>query len=60
MQQAEGTIGTVVGSQAVETPPRRHDEKTVWAPELIVIGALVFAFGLLNGAGIAALLGPPG
>jgi hypothetical protein len=53
-------MGTVVGSQAVETPPRRHDEKTAWAPELIVIGALVFAFGLLIGAGIAAQLGPPG
>jgi hypothetical protein len=44
----------------MDTPPRRREEKsTAWAPERIVIGALVFAFGLLIGAGIAALLHPP-
>jgi hypothetical protein len=30
-----------------------------WSPEQIVIGALVFALGLLAGAGIAALTIPP-
>jgi hypothetical protein len=44
----------------MEIPPRRRNEKTAWAPEQIVIAALVFAFGLLIGAGVAALLWPPG
>jgi hypothetical protein len=40
--------------------PRWRDKKSsAWAPEQIVIGALVFAFGLLVGAGVAALLWPP-
>jgi uncharacterized protein involved in exopolysaccharide biosynthesis len=38
--------------------PRPH-ERTPWAPERIVVAALVFAFGLLLGAGVAALLQPP-
>jgi hypothetical protein len=41
------------------SPHRRDDKSTAWAPEQIVIGALVFAFGLLIGAGIAALLHSP-
>jgi hypothetical protein len=45
----------------MNTPPRWRDKKpSVWAPEQIVIGVLVFAFGLLIGAGVAALLRPPG
>jgi hypothetical protein len=45
----------------MDNPPRWRGKKpTVWAPEQIIIGVLVFAFGLLIGAGIAVLLRPPG
>jgi hypothetical protein len=51
----------MVGSRGMDTPPDWRDEKSAaWAPERIVIGALVFAFGLLIGAGVAALLRPAG
>jgi hypothetical protein len=44
----------------MDIPPRWRDKKsTAWAPEQIVVGVLVFALGLLIGAGIAALLWPP-
>jgi hypothetical protein len=36
------------------------DDRPPWAPERIVIAALVFALGLMIGAGIAAMLRPPG
>jgi hypothetical protein len=40
-------------------PPRPPDERPPWAREQIVIAALVFAFGLVLGAGVAAWLQPP-
>jgi hypothetical protein len=56
-----GGRATVLGWRTMNAPPRWRDKKpSAWAPEQIVIGALVFAFGLLIGAGVAALLRPPG
>jgi hypothetical protein len=39
-------------------PLPARGEPTTWCPERIVIAALVLAFGLLVGAGLAALLKP--
>jgi hypothetical protein len=43
----------------MDVPPRPPNEGPPWAPEHIVIAALVFAFGMVIGAGVAALLQPP-
>jgi hypothetical protein len=57
--QVAGLMLVVLGWWTMNTPPRwRHKKPTAWAPEQIVIGALVFGFGLLIGAGVAVLLRP--
>ena len=50
----------LLGWWLMDIPPRWRDEKSkAWAPEQIVVAALVFAFGLFIGAGVVALLWPP-
>jgi hypothetical protein len=45
---------------AMENRPRLPGKSSAaWSPEQIVIGALVFALGVLAGAGVAACVVPP-
>ncbi len=53
------TNRAVLVCRRMDIPPRPPHERTPWAPEQIVVAALVFAFGLLLGAGVAALLRLP-